>query len=227
MYTKFVATISANRRLWIVLLVFAALPFLIKTTWSSSSAQSPDSAGQERKLKMKEGINVPLEVQVRNLQSKEWLKDLEIEVKNVGKKPIYSIVAYLMLPDVKWAERVGIPLDYGNPKNTRFDRYAEAEDPRIDPGDSYVFKIDEDLQKGFESQAKESPDEFKKFELWFEIISFGDGTGLVNGGSQGTRKKASMLTTLEGPEKKSADPLLPHQPTQHGDQAQQPIAITR
>jgi hypothetical protein len=31
MYARFGAAISANRRLWIVFLVFAALPFLIKT----------------------------------------------------------------------------------------------------------------------------------------------------------------------------------------------------
>lgn len=182
MLAKYIAAISANRRLWIVLLVFAAIPVLAALP---SAAQSPDFAGQERTLRMKEGFSVPLEVKLRNLQSETWLKDLEIEVKNVGKKPIYSIVAYLMFPDAKLAGNVGIPLDYGNPKNVSFDRYAEAEDPHIGPGDSYVFKIDSNLQKGFEEWLKEAvdpPEAYKKITLWVEIISFGDGTGLVNGG---------------------------------------------
>jgi hypothetical protein len=208
MYAKFVAAISANRRMWIVLLVFASLPFLIKTAWLSSSAQSPEAAGQERKLKMKEGISVPLEVKVRNLQSDTWLKDLEIEVKNVGKKPIYSIVAYVMLPDDKRAERVGIPLDYGNPKNVDISRYSEAGDPHIDPGDTYVFKIDEQLQKGFEKNVKESPEVYKKLELWFAIISFGDGTGLVNGGSRDHRKKAEIPTTSDESQKKRSNDAM-------------------
>lgn len=202
MYIRFVAVISAYRRLWIGLLVFAALPFLIKTAWSSGSAQSPESAGQERKLKMKEGINVPLEVKVRNLQSETWLKDLEIEVKNVGTKPIYSILGYLIFPDDKRAERIGVRLIYGNSKNIRLDRYAEADDPHIDPDDIYVFKIDDDFREAFERQAKEVPEAYKKFELWFEIISFGDGTGLVNGGARDHRKKASISSSSEEQQKK-------------------------
>jgi len=193
MYLKFTAVISANRRLWIVLLIFAALPFLIKVGWSSSSAQSPDSTAQERKLKMKEGINVPLEVKVRNLQSKDWLKDVEIEVKNVGKKPIYFIRVYLIFPDDKRAEKVGFPLEFGNPKLALLDRYAQVEDPHIDPGDTYVFKVEELYQKGFEGGDKDFPDADKKINLEFEIISFGDGTGLINGGSRDHRKKASIL----------------------------------
>jgi hypothetical protein len=187
MYDKLTAKISANRRLWIVLLIFTAIPFLIKVAWPSS-AQSPEAPSQERKFKMKEGINVPLEVKVRNLQSKNWLEDLEIEVKNIGDKPIYSIVAYILLPDDKRAERVGIPLDYGNPENISFHRLAEPQDPHINPGDTYVFKIAEKFRKGFEGQERSSPEVHKKLELWFEIISFGDGTGLVNGGKRDHRK---------------------------------------
>ena len=198
MYARVIAAISANRRLWITLLVFAALPLLIRTAWTSTSAQPTVSSGQEREFKLhREYKDLPLEFHVKNLQSKDWLKDLEVEIKNVGKKPIYSVLAYLIFPDDKRAEEVGIPLDYGNPKNVRLDRYAEAMDPHIDPGDVYVFKIDEDLQQGFDSNVKEHPEAYKKFELLFEIISFGDGTGLVNGGSQDYRKSSSIPTTLD------------------------------
>src|SRR5882724_8267689 len=148
MFAKFVAAISAKSRLRTVLLVFAALPFLMSVASTSSFAQAPDSGGQERTLTMKEGFSVPLELKVRNLQSKTWLKDLEIEVKNVGKKPIYAVVAYLMFPEAKLSGNIGIPLDFGNPKNVSFDRSAEPDDPHIDPGDAFIFKIELDLQKG-------------------------------------------------------------------------------
>jgi hypothetical protein len=54
MHAKFIAAIPADRGLWIVVLVFAAIPVL--AAWPSS-AQSPDSSGQERTLKMKEGFS--------------------------------------------------------------------------------------------------------------------------------------------------------------------------
>ena len=207
MYRKFVATISANRRLWIVLLVFAALPFLIKTTWSSSSAQSPDSTAQEREFKLhREYKNMPLEVRaVRNLQSENWLKDLEIEIKNVGRKPIYFVLGYLLFPDDKSAERVGIRLMYGHGINA--ERQSEPADPHLDPGEVYTFKIDEDFQKGFERRTKESPGMYKKFEFWLTIIGFGDGTSFENGENQDYRKKTSLESGSEWPSKKKASAL--------------------
>ena len=45
---------------------------------------------------------MPLVVtEVRNLQSETWHKDLEIEVKNISDKPIYSILAFLAFDDIK------------------------------------------------------------------------------------------------------------------------------
>lgn len=45
---------------------------------------------QERKLTTRDFQGMPLAVRVRNLQSDTWHKDLEIEVRNVSGKPIYS-----------------------------------------------------------------------------------------------------------------------------------------
>jgi hypothetical protein len=207
MYTRWIEALSANRRLLVALVVFAALPLAV-TIGLPSSAQSPESAGQKRTFKMKDKISVPLEVQVRNLESETWLKDLEIEVKNVGKKPIYSIVAYLMLPDSPIADSVGIPFDYGNPKNVRLDRIAEADDPRIDPGESFVFKVDEKIRKGTEMWEKASPTGYRHTELWIEIISFGDGTGLINGRLEDYRKKTVGLLELDTKKKRTGSRLM-------------------
>jgi len=206
MHAKLRAAISSNRRLWIVLMVLVAVPFLVKVGWSSRAAQSPDSAANERKFKLyREYKDLPLEVRaIRNLHSKSWLKDLEIEVKNVSKKPIYSIVAYLMFPDDKGAEHVAIPLSYGDPKNQDLDRSAEPDDPHIEPGESYIFKIEERFQQGFEAREKGDPGAYRRFELWITAISFGDGTGVVNGRSKDYRKKTSITPSSDGQKKSAA-----------------------
>ena len=201
MYIRWIEALSANRRLVVALVVFAALP-LAFTIGLPSSAQSPASAVQKRTFKMKEKISVPLEIQVRNLESDTWLKDLEIGVKNVGKKPIYSIVAYLMLPDSPVADSFGIPFDYGNPKNVRLDRVAEADDPHIDPGESFVFKVDEQIRKGMENWEKSSGISHHHTELWIEIISFGDGTGLINGNPEDHRKKTAGVSEVDSKKKR-------------------------
>jgi hypothetical protein len=175
------------------LIVLISLALLFKSSLHST-AQSPASVSAGRTLKMNEEISVPLEVKVRNLQSETWLKDLEIEVKNVSKKPIYNILAYLMFPDETWAEHVGIRLEFGNPILVQLDKVAGKDDPHIDPGETYVLKIDEGFQKGFEKYARESPEKYKRFVLDVEIISFGDGTGLVNGGPRDHRKDISLTT---------------------------------
>src|SRR6267142_6295415 len=55
---------------------------------------------RERTFKTRDFKDMPLAIrQVRNLQSDTWHKDLEIEVKNISSKPIYSILAYLEFPD--------------------------------------------------------------------------------------------------------------------------------
>src|SRR5947209_18784810 len=85
----------------VLLLSFAclALIFLISGTLTSSTAQSPESSTQERKLKLKGFKDIPVAIrEVRNLQSDTWHKDLEIEVKNISDKPIYFMLAYLIFP---------------------------------------------------------------------------------------------------------------------------------
>jgi hypothetical protein len=46
MYTKITAAISANRRLWVVLVIGATLPVLIKIMSTAGGAQSPSSPTQ-------------------------------------------------------------------------------------------------------------------------------------------------------------------------------------
>src|SRR5438309_12052540 len=94
--------------------------FLFPVGATTKGQQQSDS--QERTFKTRDFKDMPLAiVKVRNLQSDTWYKDLEIEVKNISTKPIYSILAYLIFPDNKiyGNEVAGITLEYGVRKYIR------------------------------------------------------------------------------------------------------------
>jgi len=147
---------------------------------TSAAAQTPDSVEQDRNLRVKEFKDIPITVrEVRNLKKDTWYKDLEIEVKNVSKKPIYMISGDLSLPDTTadpaGGGSYGIPLLFNANKNI-WDR-AEPGDPHIDPGEVYVFTIPEDLQRGLKEYHQTMPWLARRLKLSFPLISFGDGTG--------------------------------------------------
>jgi len=142
-------------------------------------AQSPDSASQERQLRVKEFKDMPILVRkTRNLDKDTWYKDLEIEIKNVSGKPIYGIHANLSLPDAVIGNgRYGIPLVFGKSGNADIRNLADPADDHLDPGEIYVLTIPADLQRGLERHHQTMPWTVKRLELSFSLISFGDRTG--------------------------------------------------
>jgi hypothetical protein len=58
---------------------------------------------------------------------------------------------------------------------------GDPQDPHLNPGDTYVFTIPENLKKGLKVHHEKSPEAFKRLELHFGVISFGDGTGFEVG----------------------------------------------
>jgi hypothetical protein len=169
-----------TKRLLPLMILCVVASLIAKVMSASGAAQTPDSVEQDRNLKVKEFKDMPITVrEVRHLKKDTWYKDLEIEVKNVSKKPIYMISGDLSLPDTTADSRgdgsYGIPLLYNANKNI-WDR-AEPGDPHIDPGEVYVFKIPEDLQRGLKEYHQTMPWLVKRLKLSFPLISFGDGTG--------------------------------------------------
>ena len=141
--------------------------------------------GQEKKnLRIREFKDMPLKVQaIRNLDSETWHKDLQIEVKNVGAKPIYSILAYLEFLDEKPpGEGISaIILRYGERKYLDITVDGDPQDAHLNPGDTYVFTIEEKYTKGLAIRHERSPGVFKHMEFRFNLISFGDRTGFEVG----------------------------------------------
>ena len=141
--------------------------------------------GQEKKnIRIREFKDMPLKVQaIRNLDSETWHKDLQIEVKNVGTKPIYSILAYLEFLDEK-APGNGISailLRYGERKYLDITVDGDPRDAHLNPGDTYVFTIEEKYKKGLAIRHERSPESFRHMEFRFNLINFGDRTGFEVG----------------------------------------------
>jgi hypothetical protein len=180
---------SFTRRLLHLTILGAASIFLISALSAIGQTQS-DEPSDERKFKVKEFKDMPLEVEVKNLQSKTWHKDLEIEVTNVSNKPIYFILAYLIFPDDKVPNGdVGIALHYGKRENILITHLADANDPHLAPGETYIFTIPEPERTGFQARHKKYPDLDKNLLFRFGLISFGDGTGFEVGEPRDFRER--------------------------------------
>lgn len=91
------------------------------------------------------GYILPVQiVAVRHLQDKHWMRDLEIEIRNVSAKPIYELYIHLPLPDDNngttdtfWGGR----LQYGRRELMNPSHRARAEDKPIQPGETVIRRL--------------------------------------------------------------------------------------
>lgn len=201
------SAVSLTKRLLLLMIFGAALVLLFKTVYTLGRAQSTQAPAQERKLKVTEFKSMPLEVKVKNLQSKMWQKDLEIEVKNISGRPIYFILAYLTFPDdipPSSSDEVGFSLHYGKPENIRISHLADPEDLHLGPNEKYSFTLPESIRIGFEARHKKYPGLDKNLIFRIALVSFGNGTGWEAGEPRDKRKKSSSALEhpLEQPVKK-------------------------
>lgn len=136
------------------------------------------------------GYKLPIEiVAVRNLRKKKhWLRDLEIEIKNVSGKPIYGVYFLLVLLDDKGPTGlpVGLNLEYGRSEMLHPKQHASAGDKAFGPGETVIIKPDKPVWEGYETRlATENVPEQATYNARMIIvgINFGDGTGFINGGA--------------------------------------------
>ena len=153
-------------------------------------AQSPSGTERQvfnRKSRADEAIDI---VAVRNLQDSNWLERLEVEVKNLSNKPVYSIEILISFPDVQLTDSSGVPatlamrLCYGR-KTLRKEVRANAEDTPINPGGSYVFKISQENRKVLQDRLASGvipASAVLRVNMRVYELSFGDGTGFYAGG---------------------------------------------
>jgi hypothetical protein len=193
----------------------------------SSTAQSTQK--EERELEDKIPKHLPIKVKVKNLNNEKWARDVGIEVTNTGTKPIYHLLLSLSLPNVftENNRNLGFPLRYGRGDLIDHSAPLQPDDIPIKPGETYTFKIPEQLQRGWErfvTRRGVSKSEQKKFRLVFQSLNFGDGTGFTfidavpvdinqkqaDGSCVGDEQNKNIIkSTLNDPPNRSPDSILP------------------
>ncbi|HYJ86362.1 MAG TPA: hypothetical protein VEW46_09920 [Pyrinomonadaceae bacterium] len=185
----------------------------IKTASSKAADQEPAkpgvenvSPGLEKKLGIGIPNRVPLKIKVKNVNSKKWVHDLEVEVTNTSEKPVYFLSLYVTLPEVKGllGSKVGFWLRYGRVELMEFSTVPNSDDVPIQPGKTHVFKIPESSAKGWDHlREKEGRPEPKIIEIIFQVLNFGDGTGFLDTGGTpvNIHKKLSLNKNCSPPPK--------------------------
>ncbi len=192
---------------FIVLFALLVLAFGLGAGSAQSKQDGVDESDpDERKFINKIPAHIPIKVKLRNEQTfkkkenKNWARELEIEIKNTGAKPIYYIYVMFVLRDFLSGD--GSPLaflaKYGRPELAFLETPLEPEDVPILPGETITLKIHESQVKGYEVDREGRDD--KKVELQMQYINFGDGTGFsgMRGEPDKAVKKSSAAPRREG-----------------------------
>src|SRR5262249_12541848 len=129
------------KRLLPLLILGSTAVIVGKILQDPSSAQGPEATQHERKLKIKGLKDMPLEIRaIKNLESENWVNELEIEVKNLGNKPIYFIYGHISFPDDRIADQeVAVPFTFGKAENVEIKRLADVNDPHLNPQEVFVY----------------------------------------------------------------------------------------
>ena len=177
-----------NRRgLNILLVLFSFLVGTFCLVWGVAHSQQADSAEADgRKFENTIPEHVPLKVKLKSEKSfkdsnnKGWARELELEVKNTGSKPIHYLYVILDMPDVLLED--GAPLSfrvsYGKSWLSEASAPLRPEETPIPPGESVTLKIQEKRWKGYEMLREEKKwSDPKRVRLELQILDYGDGTG--------------------------------------------------
>jgi hypothetical protein len=162
-------------------------------------------------LPIKVKIKREKERRFRDLENQNWVRDLELEVKNVGDKPIYYLFFYVVIPDavIPDAKIPGkgqaLSIVYGRPELSDLNNEPTADDVPINPGETKVLMIEDAGLKSWDDQITRRllPARIRGVRLIIQVLTFGDGTGFeTTGGIPVKRdKKPSGGARLPSPDR--------------------------
>jgi hypothetical protein len=155
-------------------------------------AHAQEEKKEERIFENQIPSHLPIKVKIRaekekaakDLANDRWHRDLEIEVKNTGDKPIYYLSIIIKMPEVKVNNgSLTFGVRYG--KNTLFDGSKGQASPTsvpLKPKDTLILNIDNGEARGWEIwRSREKTPPPKRIIFLFEELNFGDGTGFFGG----------------------------------------------
>src|SRR6266550_8667255 len=178
--TKLVSTMAQEKSNWKVKRV--------GSRHVGSKSKDPDFLDSDKIIEDQIPQGVPIKIEISNLKTDSFLRDIEIKVTNTAKKPIYFLELGIVLPHNLSPEGypTNFPLRYGRPELIKFENSLEPNDTPILPGESFVFKIAENnllAFEGFVAEGKITQTEIKRVYLMFRHLNFGDKTGFSGDGS--------------------------------------------
>jgi hypothetical protein len=142
-------------------------------------------------LPIKVKIKREKERKFRDLNNDKWARDLEIEVKNVGDKPIYQLFFGLEVPEAKIADSHQMfSIVFGRVELSNLDARPTADDVAIMPGETQVLTIEDVGIRGWDEARARGlvPTRIHGVRLIIQSLTFGDGTGF-EGTTGAPRKK--------------------------------------
>lgn len=199
------------------LVVFASLIIAVRPTAAELGSSKPpvqdpvSTPKAERELDNQIPRHLPIRVKIRkekegkfrDFENEHWARDLELELTNTGDKNIYFLGLNLILPEIKASDgrTVSFPLHYGRAELSQLEVKAHGGDIPIRPGETYVFRILENLVVAHETVNRRLRRPVaKKVVLHFNFLSFGDGTGFLgNTGLFFPRSAKEMSSTCVDP----------------------------
>lgn len=183
-----------------VLVVMCAVSIVPSTAQSEKERKLEDLTSERLPIKIK--IKAEKEQAFKDLKNKNWARDLEVEVKNTGSKPIYYIAISITMRDfLVQGYPLGFGVLYGRPELVSLTTAIQPDDIAILPGQSVTLKIPEKKVKSYEKlrdEEQRADPEKVRFNPIF--INFGDGTGLAGPHGQPipdpARKRSQNTTQL-------------------------------
>lgn len=180
---------ASRKRLFVFFLIFLASVLLLKGMTAPGIAQ----LNEERELEDKIPKHLPIKVKIkkekersfRDLKNEKWLRDFELEITNIGDKPIYFLYFVATLDGITAPNgtNMAFPLMYGRSELGNVGRKADTDDLPIKPGETYVLKAYDSNVRGRDLFRKNhSKPQPKKLILKFQMLGFGDGTGFESTG---------------------------------------------
>jgi hypothetical protein len=130
-------------------------------------------------LPIKVKIKREKEKEFRDLDNENWARDLELEVKNVGEKPIYFLWFALEVPEAKVAtSHQSFSIMYGRIELADLNNQPTVEDPPIMPGETKVLTVEDTELRGWDAARSHGlVPRIHGAKLIIQYLSFGDGTG--------------------------------------------------
>lgn len=152
-------------------------------------------------LPIKVKIKLEKERNFRDLTNDNWPQDLELEVKNVGEKPIYFLLFLLEIPEAKVnGSHQVFSIVYGRVELADLNNRPNADDLPIGPGETKILKIEDMSIKGWPEQRARGllPARIHGVRLTMQWFSFGDGTGFFGKTGAPRPKPASQPNGATG-----------------------------